>query len=101
MEGVGTLWIRHAMATIELGTLSHAILHTHKRTYSHTGFFNSVSLCRLEARWTCFSLRDFSAFGFGKTLCAFSRRKLRKLLLALHGTSPNEGRVCVCVCPLL
>lgn len=101
LEGVGTLWIRHAMATIELETLSHAILpntHTHRRTYSYTRFFNSASLWRLEPPWTCFSLRDFSAFGFGKTLCAFSRRKLRKLLLALHGISLNERRVCVWVC---
>lgn len=87
----GHNWIRNFIAC-------DSPIHTHRRTYSHTGFFNSVSLCRLEAPWSCFSLRDFSAFGFGKTLCAFSRRKLRKLLLALHGTSPNEGRVCVCVC---
>lgn len=37
MEGVGTLWIRHAMATIELGTLSHAIrLYIHIKGHTHT-----------------------------------------------------------------
>lgn len=37
VEGVGTLWIRHAMATTELGTLSHAIrLYTHIKGHTHT-----------------------------------------------------------------
>lgn len=58
VEGVGTLWIRHAISTIELETLSHAILpyrhiEGHTNTRDFLTAFRSAALKLLGPVFLC------------------------------------------------